>query len=203
MPATESRPRFCPHCRRPGRVDAALCDECGATLADRGYCSICERHWLLRAGDPCPKHDLPLDDTPREPDDPPVVASDWVTVGTYPHPLAAEVARLRLEAEGIPTFLDGVRITESLLYAATFGGVKLQVPRNVLPDARVLLNQSWAPPKEPIADELEDAWEELAPEPGRRRRAVMRGIIVFFLLQPLVTLAVVGILLALFYYCSR
>jgi hypothetical protein len=201
MPATESRPRFCPDCRRPARADATLCADCGATLADQGYCPICERHWRLRAGEPCPKHDLPLDVAPHEPDEVPAFTPDWVTVGTFPHPIAAEGARLRLEAEGIPTFLDGARMCEHLPYAAALGGVKLQVPRNFLPDARVLLHQSWTPAeaKEPLADDLDDAWEELAPDPGRRSRAVMRGLADFFLLRPLVTVAVVGILLGLLF----
>jgi hypothetical protein len=87
-----------------------------------------------------------------------------VTVRSFPHTVAANAARIRLEAEGIPTFLSGARMAESVAYQVATGGVKLQVPRALLADARVLLAQSWAPP---FADEDLDAWEDgvIASEP--------------------------------------
>jgi hypothetical protein len=61
--------------------------------------------------------------------------------------------------------------------------VKLQVPEALASEARVLLAQSWTPPI--IDDDLDDAWDELAPEPGAFRRRFMKGVIIFFLITPL------------------
>jgi hypothetical protein len=45
--------------------------------------------------------------------------------------------RLRLEAEGVPTFLDGERMASEAWLAT--GGVRLQVPDNRLEQARTVL----------------------------------------------------------------
>jgi hypothetical protein len=71
------------------------------------------------------------------------------------------------------------------MYQVATGGVKLQVPATLSSDARVILAQSWSPPSFD-GDDLDDAWEELGPDPGATRRAVMKGVIVFLLLAPLV-----------------
>ncbi|MBX6312348.1 MAG: hypothetical protein IRY99_05425 [Isosphaeraceae bacterium] len=168
-------PRYCPRCRR-GRPDqGTLCPECGEALQPQGFCIICERHWLLPAGADCPKHDVPLEAErlPIEPALVPGEAADWMTVAVYAHPNQAQGPRIRLEAEGIPTFLDGERMGANSLYHAALGGVKLRVPRALAHEARILLAQSWAPAIEPD-DDLDDAWEELAPEPGALRRDLMR-----------------------------
>ena len=65
------------------------------------------------------------------------------------------------------------------------GGVRLQVPSPLASAARILIAQSWAPPPE-AEDDAEDAWDDLAPEPGLRRRAIMRLAIVVFLFGPAV-----------------
>ena len=68
------------------------------------------------------------------------------------------------------------------MYQVATGGVKLQVPQPLLADARILLRQSWS--SEVEDDELEDAWDELAPAPGALRRSVMTWMIVFILVSP-------------------
>ncbi len=151
-------PRFCPRCLKARDSDGAICRECGEHLESQGHCPTCETFWPIAVGEPCPKHDLPLGPPPRdEPVWPAGVPFDWVTLQSYPHPIAADAARLRLEAEGIPTFLAGARMAESVLYQVATGGVKLQVPRTLLADARVLLAQSWAPP---FADDDDEDWDD-------------------------------------------
>ena len=179
-------PRFCPRCGRVGADGAgeALCSECGEGLRPQGYCRVCEGYWPRAAGEACPKHEIPLDESaPMRLDQ--SERSELVTVGTFADALAAEAPRIRLESEGIPSFLQGERMGSQSMYQVATGGVKLQVPRDLAAEARVLLAQTW---ELPGADEegLDDAWDELAPEPGARRRAVMRGLIVFFLLAPVV-----------------
>src|SRR5690606_13031314 len=106
---------------------------------------------------------------------------DWITVGRFGHPMQAEAPRLRLEAEGIPTFVDGARMGDHSIYQVATGGVQLQVPRPLVHEARVLLSQSWATIIPDDDDDLDDAWDDLAPEPGARLRALMRGAIVLVL----------------------
>jgi hypothetical protein len=80
------------------------------------------------------------------------------------------------------------------IYHVATGGVKLQVPVDQLADARILLAQSWTPPADPD-DDLDDAWEDLAPAPWERRRAVMKWVILLILFGPVV-LAAIGAALA-------
>jgi hypothetical protein len=103
-----------------------------------------------------------------------------VTVATFADDVQAEAPRIRLEAEGIPTFLEGARMGSRSMYQVATGGVRLQVPEPLTADARVLLAQSWMPP----AEDLDDAWDELTPEPGSIRRRVMKGVILFLLAAP-------------------
>lgn len=107
-----------------------------------------------------------------------------MTLRTFEDPLDAEALRLRLEAEGIPTFLEGSRMSSRSMYHVATGGTKLQVPEPLVADARILLNQTWR--ESPAGEDLEDAWDELAPETGLRRRRVMRGLILWLLFGPLV-----------------
>jgi hypothetical protein len=189
-------PRFCPNCGREDSGGKTSCPECGTSLIHQGYCAICEDTWPLPAGVPCPKHEVELEPGPPKP--PPTLtdgeAPAWVTVGTYPDPIQAEAIRIRLEAEGIPTFLEGSRMGSRSMYQVATGGVKLQVPENLLADARVLLSQSWTPPT--ADDDLDDAWDELTPDPGSFRRSVMKTVILFLLLSP-VLISLIGWCLAL------
>jgi hypothetical protein len=152
-------PRFCPSCKRepPEGHDHPLCPDCGEPLVPQGYCSVCERFWRLAVDDLCKKHDIPLEagpPTPREP-----IAADqrisWVTVKVFPDSLAAAVPRSRLEAEGIPTFLEGERMGSPAMYRVATGGVKLQVPADQAADARIVLDQTWSLPGDE-KDDFED-----------------------------------------------
>ena len=157
-------------------------------MAVRGYCGVCDRFWPLGVGANCPKHEIPLDDPPLAgPDVSDGEFTDWVSIAAYAQPIAAEVPRIRLEAEGIPTFLEGERMGGHGLYSVATGGVRLQVPGDLANEARIVLAQTWSPPGEPD-DDLDDAWDDLAPEPGARRRAIMKAIIVVMLLFPAIRL---------------
>jgi Putative prokaryotic signal transducing protein len=176
-------PRFCPHCDGEPAGDAMLCRECGSALRTQGYCTVCESFLHLEPGTDCPKHEIPLEDqAPRGP----LVSKDarivWVSVATYADDLRASAPRLRLESEGIPTFLDGKHMGVNTIYEVATGGVKLQVPRESLDEARVILSQTWTPPA--TADDLDDAWDDLAPGPWDTRRGVMKGVILFLLFWP-------------------
>jgi hypothetical protein len=176
-------PRFCPRCGREAGRHATLCDHCGEALRAQGYCAVCERFWRRPAGSDCPKHDIPLDDAPVAPVHDEAARAPWVLLHIFPDTQAAEAPRLRLEAEGIPTFLEGSRMGSRSMYHIATGGVRLHVPEPLLADARILLAQSWALP---IADDLDDAWENLGPEPGAGRRSFLEGLIVLLFLGPLV-----------------
>ena len=177
---------FCPRCETRPELATKLCPFCGERGLPQGYCSVCEQYWRLPLGAACPKHDLPLDGPPvdalvNEAGDSP---THWVTIGRFPDGVAASVARGRLEAEGIPTFVAGERMGNQSMYLVATGGVMLQVPRSLTSDARILLNQTWEIPEDP--DNLDDAWDELAPTPGQFRRTVMKGVIVLILVGPAV-----------------
>lgn len=177
----DRRQRYCRDCQGLDRGQSALCPNCGGPWAEPGYCPTCERYWTLPEGGGCPKHGLPLAAEPEAAGsadwswDEPI---DWVTVETFPHPIAAQAARLRLDAEGIPTFLDGERMGDHTIYQNATGGVKLQVPRPLQADARILLAQSWDVPT--AADDPEDEeWDEPVriqefeqDEPGTLRRPI-------------------------------
>jgi hypothetical protein len=104
-------------------------------------------------------------------------------VGTFDDSTKAEAQRIRLESEGIPTFLEGERMGSLAMYQVATGGVKLQVPQPLLADARILLQQSWSAGVED--DEDDDPWEGLAPDPGALRRSVMTWLIVLVCFAPL------------------
>lgn len=185
--ASESRaqeaPRYCPRCDRAARVPGELCRDCGEVLRPQSYCSVCERFWRLPGGADCPKHDLALETGPIEPDTERTGPVRWVTIARYNHPSQAEAPRLRLDAEGIPSFLDGARMSGHSLQGFTGGGLSLQVPDELAAEARILLSQTWSLPME-MEDDLDDAWEELGPEPGARRRTIMKIVIVLMLVLP-------------------
>jgi hypothetical protein len=181
-----ARGLYCLRCGLEGPEGGRVCPDCGDPLFERGYCPVCEHAILLPVGATCPKHDVELTEPP-----PPLHlihgadAPRWVTIATFADSAEAEATRLRLEAEGIPTFVDGERMARNAIYSVATGGAKLQVPEPLAADARVLLAQSWSPP-EHHDDDLDDAWEELAPEPGAKRRAVMKWVILFMLFSPLI-----------------
>jgi hypothetical protein len=134
----------------------------------------------------CPKHDVKL-----VADDPRAMTSlaqgprtSWVTVARFPHSLAAAAARIRLEAEEIPTFLEGERMGSPAMYRVATGGVKLQVPAEFAADARVLLSQDWSLPRDDVDDELDEAWDEPTPESTPLRGWIIEAVIVLALASP-------------------
>jgi hypothetical protein len=150
--------------------------------------------WPLAVDHLCPKHEIPLEPFEPEADSTSRIAKTprWTTVAVYPSPTQAAAPRLRLEAEGIPTFLDGERVGQLEILTVAGSGVKLQVPQEFDADARILLAQSWNP-LHTLSAELEDAsdpdaFESLAPAPGTKRRSVMRLAIWIVLLAPLLPL---------------
>ena len=187
-PPAFATPTYCPLCLKAGPPDATLCPHCGETLVDQGHCGVCERFWKLPVGDDCPKHDIALSrihpGSVATPD-----FSGWVSVASYNQPLSAEAPRIRLEAEGIPTFLDGRHVGGHGMYEFATGGVKLQVPRHLADEARILLSQSWRTESED-EDDLDDAWDDLAPEPWSRMRSAMKVFIVLILLLPLLRMLI-------------
>jgi hypothetical protein len=147
---------FCPSCKLDEFYDLTqpTCPECGDSLRIKGFCPVCERHWSLPPGALCPKHDLELETTPEE-----VEPSEdheyvpWVTAAVFPNAATAAILQGRLEAEGIPTLLDGERMGTAGMYLAATRGVRLQVPADKAADARIILDQKWSLPD---ADEKAD-----------------------------------------------
>jgi hypothetical protein len=152
-------PQFCPACKNAARVNhvSSLCAECGESLVPQGYCPVCERFIRLPVDDLCPKHDVVLEVGPPPAIEP--IAADqnvtWVTVKVFSDSLSAAIPRSRLEAEGIPTFVEGERMGSPAMYRVATGGVKLQVPAEQAADARIILSQSWALPGDE-KDDFED-----------------------------------------------
>jgi hypothetical protein len=186
-------PRFCPDCGRSGgwSSQGPLCDHCGATLATQGYCPVCESRLRRRIGALCPKHDVEL--LPDEGEPPRIPFRDsavsWVTVKRFPDTLAASGARIRLDAEGIPTFLEGERMGAPAMYRVATGGVKLQVPAELAADARVILSQDWSWPSDELDSDEDRAIDEdgLPPaEADYRRRLLIEVTLVLSLAIPLI-----------------
>jgi len=102
----------------------------------------------------CPKHDVVLEASSPSSSEPITSgpSTSWVTVTVFPNSLAAAVPRTRLEAEGIPTFVEGERMGGLGMYNVATRGVKLQVPANRVADARIILSQSWSLPSDEKAD---------------------------------------------------
>jgi hypothetical protein len=141
-------PGFCSRCRKSfsGSIGIAICATCGDRLIPQGYCPVCEDYWALPVGVPCPKHDLPLDNLgpPSLPFDSLEKPVCWITVGHFSDSQAAQAPRIRLEAEGIPTFVDGERMGSRTMYHVATGGVRLRVPDSLAADARIILSQTWS-----------------------------------------------------------
>jgi hypothetical protein len=177
--------RFCPRCGAPGVDDATLCGDCGETLVPQGYCAVCEAYWTLPPAAPCPKHELELvlpGDRPWQ-EARPQPSEPWVTVARFGDALRAEAPRIRLEAEGIPTFIEGERMGSPSMYHVATGGVKLRVPASLVADARVLLAQSWSTPQDD--DDFDDAWEDLGPNSGAALRDIGRALVLLVVVTPL------------------
>src|SRR5271165_6310333 len=113
-PAAHLSPRYCPGCGldKFDHFEGSICPDCGETLRTQAYCPVCERHWRMEPGSSCPKHDVELETArarvPAPAREGPYVP--WVTVSVFPNSVTAAIVQGRLEAEGIPTSLDGERM---------------------------------------------------------------------------------------------
>ena len=153
-------PWFCPSCRMTSdeAPRSALCVRCGSTMVRKGYCPVCEGFQPREAGELCPKHDLPLEVGAPDPS----VAEElgpWVEVARFSDAQACQAPRIRLEAEGIPTAVEGERMGDRAMYHVAVGGVKLNVPASLEADARVILSQSWSRDAAELGIEDED-WDD-------------------------------------------
>ena len=71
----------------------------------------------------------------------PPTGRDLVTVATYMFPWEAYIARGRLEAEGVAAFVaDDNTVQMNWGYAWAIGGVRVQVPREQLGEAKLVLH---------------------------------------------------------------
>jgi len=160
-------PWFCPSCRMTSEETprSALCVRCGSPMYRKGYCPVCEGFQPREAGEFCPKHDLPLE---AGAPDPSVAAElgSWVEVARFSDAQACQAPRIRLEAEGIPTAVEGERMGDRAMYHVAVGGVKLNVPASLEADARVILSQSWSRDAAELGIE-DDDWDDFE-EPGPR-----------------------------------
>ena len=195
-PTLKNAARFCPDCGHASdSSDSGLCDRCGATLVIQGYCPICESRLRLPVDAMCPKHDVTLlaDDSESRPLLAAGAPMSWVTVKRFPDSLAVAAARIRLEAEGIPTFVEGERMGAPSMYRVATGGVKLQVPAELTAEARIILDQEWSWPDDELG--LEDSPaeddEQLPHDAESPRTFLIELIVVLTLAIPLIAWLVV------------
>ncbi len=175
-------PGFCARCQKRRNRELRLCSDCGDRVVDQGYCGICERYWLLGVGEFCPKHDCELEPPPPSLEarlgvtDRSMIV--WSTVRSFVNAASLQAPRIRLEAEGIPTLVEGERTAASALGHGISNGMKLKVPSTLLDEARLILSQTWSAAHH--EDDLETAWEDLEAAPGAKRLVVMKTVIVVF-----------------------
>lgn len=68
-----------------------------------------------------------------------------VTVASFSFPYEAQLARAKLESEGIPAFVvDEHTINMQWLYSNAMGGVRVQVPDSCLQTALEILSQDYS-----------------------------------------------------------
>lgn len=183
-------PWFCPSCLKTG-ADAPkddLCAHCGDRVVAQGYCPVCEDFQPREAGALCPKHDLPLEDEAPAPAWS-RATGPWVMVARYTDALACQAPRIRLEAEGIPTVVDGERMGSKSMYHVATGGVQLSVPASLESEARVILSQTWSQDAVELGIE-DDDWDDLD-EDGLGAGGSGEAPPVAFLFSPLLALGLV------------
>lgn len=65
--------------------------------------------------------------------------ADWIEAGNYPTPIAAAVAKAKLESHGIDSALFDAELANSWVYTNALGGVRLMVAPGDLEAARDVL----------------------------------------------------------------
>jgi hypothetical protein len=187
MLPTEPGPQFCSGCGKspPESPGLTACPHCGDRLVPQGFCPVCEQYLRLPIGTNCPKHDLPLE--ARAPVRPQFDGDGrplrWATVGHFSDSMAAEAPRIRLEAEGIPTFVEGERMGARSMYHVATGGVKLKVPETLAGDARIILSQTWSATaaeldiEENLDDDFEDSRPAIETESGSLHDRVLHEML--------------------------
>lgn len=191
---TRRIPYFCPGCGKAVRAAAAssLCEHCGDRLVERGFCPVCEDFWTLAPETPCPKHDIKLTSLEAEAeiaeDDPASSFTDWVEVARFSDSLACQPPRIRLEAEGIPTMIDGERMGGTSMYHIAIGGVGLRVPEEFAGEARVILSQTWSATAAALGV---DEWDEDDEDLDSRERGAGHDKLFVLSLGPLAALGIV------------
>jgi hypothetical protein len=124
----------------------------------------------------------------------------WVTVADCADTVAVEPARIRLEAEGIPTFVDGERMGSRSMYQVATGGIRLKVPGHLAGEARIILSQTWSATAAQLGiEEDEEDRDEPVPEAshqGDDRTGVpsVRSSVILLLGVGLLILALLGYL---------
>lgn len=88
-----------------------------------------------------------------------------ITIARYSLPHEAQIARAKLESEGIPVFVaDEHTVSVNWLFSNAMGGIRVQVPQEYVAKATELLERDESEAVEAVADETADQdWEE--PEP--------------------------------------
>jgi Putative prokaryotic signal transducing protein len=72
----------------------------------------------------------------------------WVTVASFPSPIEAQIAKTRLESEGIECFVrDETTLGMNPYYSVAMGGSRLDVRENELAAARALLGVAHKEPE--------------------------------------------------------
>jgi hypothetical protein len=66
-------------------------------------------------------------------------SAEWTEAGNYPTPIAAAVAKAKLEAHGIESALFDAELANSWVYTNALGGVRLMVATDQLEAARDVL----------------------------------------------------------------
>lgn len=90
-----------------------------------------------------------------------------VTIATFSFPHEAHLAKARLDAMGIPSFIaDEHTINMQWLYSNAMGGVRLQVPREFAEQAHRALTEPVEIIPTPELDPEPEAEEKAEAEPG-------------------------------------
>jgi hypothetical protein len=129
----------------------------------------------------------------------------WITIARYPDTQAAEAPRIRLEAEGIPTFIDGERMGARSMYHVATGGVKLKVPESLATDGRIILSQTWSATAAGLDidegfSDLDDDVDDTCPQPDPARSSALKRISREIVLASIVVPPVLAVLYLLFLF---